>query len=756
MKIAIILGPYSVGNRPLSFSNHDIWQSNRGLTGTDITLIMMSICLAKKHEVHVFTIYTGQNKPIMWEGAYLHNYEDKQLIINDSFDCILSLNEPDAFRGLTDKPLRVCWQFLNDFNYCLDGFDNYVDCWLGVSQSQTKHVSSLLPETSTHKWSILGLGCEPEWYIDQRVPGRVIWCSSADRGLHWLLQEWPKIKKAVPYATLKIFYHFNYGDIENIEPNTNVNFDNESIEARRIREGGDAVLKIDLSHVMCEMAHRVRYIKNAIQRLKPFGVEHIGSISRDQIKQEFNEASVFGFGCDTLTFSEGFSVSTLEAHASFTVPIISDKDSLGEVYKNSGALIVSHPISNHISEFSDLIIKSLTDQQFSNNIIDKCRAFSQMNTWEIVSQKFEQIIINHQKTKQSSKIELKLEKKLKIGIIASHNWPVPYSSHTGDYFYALLAQTLDEMGHEVSFFAPAGSYVPPHGQLLDITCSWGSGIPSASEYEKETYKKYSDILKAQDIVHDFSIAKSISASLLAEGYVNVLPQTLPGKWDYNCPLRNIIVASEAMKQRMLRGATDYENTPTPNAVAPFKPIQDAHVVNHAIDTDFYFPTYQKQNFFLWLGRWHAVRGYKLAIELAKQTGINLIMAGEHPDREVSQYQRECSADAVKLADGYPNIKFVWLPADPEHHIVKRELLQSAKALLFPVQFNEPFGLMQAEALACGTPVIGTNYGSVPEVILNGITGFVVENNVQAFADVLPLVDTISPAICRDNAVRRFD
>ena len=49
------------------------------------------------------------------------------------------------------------------------------------------------------------------------MPGRVIWCSSADRGLHWLLSQWPKIKEAVPYASLKVFYHFNYGDLDKIE-----------------------------------------------------------------------------------------------------------------------------------------------------------------------------------------------------------------------------------------------------------------------------------------------------------------------------------------------------------------------------------------------------------------------------------------------------------------------------------------------------------------------------------------------------------
>lgn len=394
MKIGIILGSYSVGARPLSFNNFDIWQSSRGLTGTDLCFVMVAICLARLgHEVHTFTVHIDpNNKPSMWEGVNLHNLDEMTSIIDDSFDCLLSLNEPDVFRGLPTKPFRVCWQFLNDFNYCLDGFDNYVDLWLGVCQTHMDHLKKLLPESSAHKFKIVGLGCSPEWYQDKRVPGRVIWCSSADRGLHWLLQEWSKIKKAVPYATLRIFYHFNYGHVESIEPNTKMEIGNESIEDRRIREGKDAVLKIDLSNVVCEMAQRVRYIKNAVKRMKTLGVEHVGSVSRDQMKQEFSEASVFAFGCDTLTFSEGFSVSTLEAHAGFTVPIITDKDSLGEVYKDSGALIIKHPVKDHLPEFSDLIIKSLTDTNFSNGIISKCRDFSKEHTWDIVAQNLIKVI----------------------------------------------------------------------------------------------------------------------------------------------------------------------------------------------------------------------------------------------------------------------------------------------------------------------------------------------------------------------------
>jgi glycosyltransferase involved in cell wall biosynthesis len=346
---------------------------------------------------------------------------------------------------------------------------------------------------------------------------------------------------------------------------------------------------------------------------------------------------------------------------------------------------------------------------------------------------------------------------VKIGIIATASWPVPNHAHTGDHFYAGLVKTLDELGHDVTFFAADGSYVPPHGKQLSMPCSWGTGDPHSSQCEQWCYEKYEKELLEQDIVHDFSITKRIAENLYNRGYKNTISQPLGGVWTHPDPPHNFIVASEAMRQRALRGATDYENTPWPTSGGPpQKPIKEAHVVFHSIDTDFYFPTYKKDNFFLWLGRWHRVRGFHLAIQLARETGIELVMAGEHPDRGVCDYQRECSFEAVELAKDLPNVHFEWLPADPYHHEAKRDLIQRARALLFPVQFQEPFGLMQPEALACGTPVIGTNYGSVPEVIQDGITGYVVNNSVQDFANALPKIDSIIPAICRADAVKRFD
>ena len=292
--------------------------------------------------------------------------------IDDSFDAVISINEPDALRNLAKKPLKICWQFLNDFTYCQPGFDNAVDIWLAPGEMLMERLKTMAPKPE--KWSVLRLGCDPDLYEDKRVYGRVIWTSSCDRGLHWLLSQWPQIKEAVPEATLKIFYHFTYGSILSIEPNAT-----------------------DQHPHVVEMGQRLRYIKETIKRLKPLGVDHVGSTNRIDMAKEISEASVFISPCDTVAFSEGFSISTLEALASYTMPIVTGVDCLGSIYENSGAIMVKSPIQEHLQEFTNAIIKSLKDKEFADGVVKKCRKFSDGYRWADIAMDMEKIIMDNKK-----------------------------------------------------------------------------------------------------------------------------------------------------------------------------------------------------------------------------------------------------------------------------------------------------------------------------------------------------------------------
>jgi hypothetical protein len=352
VKIATILGAFSVGARPLDIAT--AYTSPRGLTGTELGFLRVTEELRQLgHEVVTFM---GDREP---RGEWTQ------------YDALLGWNEPNLFRGI-HGPRRVVFQMLNDWSFIRDGFDQWVDRYVGVCEQHVDYVSKHESHpTPRSKWSVVPLGCDPHLYSDRRVPGRVIWCSSADRGLHWLLQMWPDIKAAVPEAHLKIFYHWSYGNIDKV--------DEKSITP----QGGPYH-----QHIV-EMAQRIRYMKHAIQVLKPLGVEHVQSVSREQMAKEFSEASVFAYPCDTVAFSEGFSCSTLEAHASYTVPVITDCDCLGSIYRDSGADV--YPVRS-LRFVAGVIAALKAPPGVTRATLAKCRAFAEAQAWKRTAKELEAIL----------------------------------------------------------------------------------------------------------------------------------------------------------------------------------------------------------------------------------------------------------------------------------------------------------------------------------------------------------------------------
>lgn len=371
MKVAFILGNYSVGSRPLNFNI--LWQDPRGLTGTDLGIIMNAWEMVKLgHDVSLFTVFAG-DKPEHWNGIKLFPLDQSTNLIDETFDAVVSYNEAEVFRGLCKKPIKVLSQMLNDFAYCLPDFDSLVDVYTSPSQIHMEYVKKLTPNPD--KWRVVPLGCDPSWYTDSTVPGRVIWASSADRGLHLLLQEWSKIKKAVPEAHLRMFYNFNFGHLIKYEPND------------KFLTTGDN----KIHPVIIEMGNRVRYIQAAIKKLQHLDVEMVGSVSRERMQQEMSEAMVLAYPVSTVNFTEGFSVTTLEACASGTVPVLCGCDAIKSIY-GKVAPMVDPPAKDHMEQYVSLVIKSLTDKKFRNKTVKQCKEFAEQHSWHNVTVQLEKVI----------------------------------------------------------------------------------------------------------------------------------------------------------------------------------------------------------------------------------------------------------------------------------------------------------------------------------------------------------------------------
>src|SRR5829696_8952261 len=169
------------------------------------------------------------------------------------------------------------------------------------------------------------------------------------------------------------------------------------------------------------------------------------------------------------------------------------------------------------------------------------------------------------------------------------------------------------------------------------------------------------------------------------------------------------------------------------------------VVHNPIDCAEWPFSEQKDDFLLWIGRMSPDKGPQRAITAAREAGAPLVLAGP-----VQPGQEEFFAAEVEPQLGRDGIEYVG-EADTAR---KRDLYQRARALLMPIRWPEPFGLVMVEALACGTPVIAFPEGSAPEVVEQGRTGFVVPDE-HVMAQAVDRLGEIDPSDCRDACERRF-
>ena len=152
-----------------------------------------------------------------------------------------------------------------------------------------------------------------------------------------------------------------------------------------------------------------------------------------------------------------------------------------------------------------------------------------------------------------------------------------------------------------------------------------------------------------------------------------------------------------------------------------------------------------RGYLAFLGRISPEKGPERAIAIAKAAGMPLKMAAKVDAADRAYFETE-----IKPLLDHPLIDFIGEIGDAD----KSAFLGGAEALLFPIEWPEPFGLVMIEAMACGTPVIGYNFGSVPEVIDEGVTGFAVDGHAQAVASI-DAARRLDRRVIRRRFERRF-
>ena len=290
---------------------------------------------------------------------------------------------------------------------------------------------------------------------------------------------------------------------------------------------------------------------------------------------------------------------------------------------------------------------------------------------------------------------------MRIALVASPFIPVPPKEYGGtELFIADLARGLKALGVDVTVYANGESTIEVKTRWLFANSEWplkGDGYAQLKEIEHATWaiKEASD---ACDIVH-VNTAMAITCSRLSR---------LPFAYTIHHP-------TERRLSELYLRMPEVHYVCISNDQRKRESLPNIPIIHHGIDLSKYQLRIDKQQYLSFIGRIAPIKGTHLAIEIAKRAGIPLKIAGE-----IQPIFRDYFEEKVRPHIDGKCVEYIGR-ADLA---TKNELLGNSMAMLFPIQWNEPFGLVMVEAMACGTPVLALRAGSVPEIVKDGVSGYV--------------------------------
>lgn len=337
-------------------------------------------------------------------------------------------------------------------------------------------------------------------------------------------------------------------------------------------------------------------------------------------------------------------------------------------------------------------------------------------------------------------------KKLRIAQIGTAWMPTPPTLYGGtERIVYNLTEELVRRGHDVTLFATGDSKtsarlesVYPRGLFFDF--GWSNYL-----YPLLHISNAFDCARDFDVIHMHLNTRHDYISLVLADYIkNITPTVFTTHFIY--PLEG----EKGREDRMafLKKYRHHNFVTLSKAQGTLAFLNYAGNVYNGLDfSDFKFNN-KPENYIAWLGRFCHEKGTAEAIAVAKKTGMKLVMGGkiDWANEEYVKYYNE----KVKPEIDGKRIVYLGELGDKE----KIDLLRNAKAVLNPINWSEPFGLVTIEAMACGTPVIAFDRGPVREQIINGKTGFIVKD-VDEMALAVGKVGKIDRAFCRKHTFKNF-
>ena len=322
---------------------------------------------------------------------------------------------------------------------------------------------------------------------------------------------------------------------------------------------------------------------------------------------------------------------------------------------------------------------------------------------------------------------------MRIAILAPPWFPIPPPRYGGiEWVVALLADGLVDAGHDVTLFATgeartrakvAASF--SESRPLEIGRTW-----TELEHAVEWIANADDF----EVVNDHTgPLGAVLGGLTSTPFLHTVHGTLTGEAGkiYSriaSVAPNIGLVSISLNQRK-----------------PCPDLRWAANIPNALDLAAYPVEPHRGDYLFFLGRLSPDKGCHRAIEVANEAGVPLKIAGKmHDAAEKYYFETEVRPRLGERVEYLGEVS----------HGEKVDLLQNARATLFPIQWEEPFGLVMIESMACGTPVIATRRGAVPEVVDDGRSGIIVDDHREMVA-ALAAADELDPLECRRYVEERF-
>lgn len=328
---------------------------------------------------------------------------------------------------------------------------------------------------------------------------------------------------------------------------------------------------------------------------------------------------------------------------------------------------------------------------------------------------------------------------MKIAQIAPLWYSIPPEKYGGtERVIHNLTEGLVKAGHDVTLFASGDSQTSANLVATRPTALIKSGVPwrdsSANMYNFAQAMEQADQF---DVIHSHMHLNAAFFSKFINTPIVHTMHNIPGlkdwRWEifqnYKDIYNPVFISKKQMENAKNYSGIEYKNS---------------WVVYNSVDTDHFAYNEKPDDYFVWLGLITKVKGIENAIAAAKKAGSRLKLAGKPNDHDSSYFDKVIKP----LLDD--KIEFVG-------ELGGQDLVnfyQGAKALVFPIEWEEPFGLVMTEAMSCGTPVIAYKRGSVPEIVEDGKNGFIVEN-IDGIVEAMKNIDSINRQNCRQTVLDKF-